>query len=749
MGEPIKIVVTAETAEAAAKLQDFLQQSGSGMTGALKEVSKHASAASGSLGNARLGMMELGHVGRSMADGLMAGISPLRMMAMESPRIVQSLGELGIKLSTLLPYVGAVAAAAAVLGAEWYFVMGGVEDSTKATETFLAAMEKVPALLEKIHGLQKAGIISPAAAKEFANELANNPKKYRRSDGTITTEQFSEEEIIPDGPAQLNPPDHGWRKRRVENTPMTQADIMAETDKKLPQVSKEQTAALAKLGELQTVASNDFLFGVAKEKAAIEEKNKKIIETIEATAKLAGMPLTKDGVRNAGVDAKAAAMVAEVRANQQRQFAELDKAAAEKMAREQEISVGKIRAAEKGDVSERLKALEDGLTEKQNVEGVLRGQLSGAEFQDRKHLAESFYFSGEIEEAEYTHLLQEAAKKRTQGEKEYRSELEKIAQLKQEIARADAEAKIRSIEKDPLLTNQQKDAQLTPLYQAQQAGNAAEIASLNVRHAATADLAAQLEIEKKIFDLKLQQVELQTKINAAQNAGSFRAQLSEMIVQLQNVGTLAQQTAHIFEGVFHTAVSSISQGITGLIMGTKTWGQALRDVYNSIATEIVQAIVHAVVQMVLLAAITRLAKAAGLDTGGGKPDPATEVEWGAAAMLRSIADLGPIAGPVAFFAEVGTAAAFGGAFADGGRPPTGRYSLVGERGPELFVPDSAGTILPADQTAALMSGGGGGSKVSVYSYMDPRAMQDHIERNDDHEKYILDVLGKNLHRIRA
>ena len=33
-------------------------------------------------------------------------------------------------------------------------------------------------------------------------------------------------------------------------------------------------------------------------------------------------------------------------------------------------------------------------------------------------------------------------------------------------------------------------------------------------------------------------------------------------------------------------------------------------------------------------------------------------------------------------------------FADGGRPPKGRPSIVGERGPELFVPDSAGTIIP-------------------------------------------------------
>ena len=33
-------------------------------------------------------------------------------------------------------------------------------------------------------------------------------------------------------------------------------------------------------------------------------------------------------------------------------------------------------------------------------------------------------------------------------------------------------------------------------------------------------------------------------------------------------------------------------------------------------------------------------------------------------------------------------------YANGGRPPVGRPSIVGERGPELFVPDKAGTIIP-------------------------------------------------------
>ena len=44
-------------------------------------------------------------------------------------------------------------------------------------------------------------------------------------------------------------------------------------------------------------------------------------------------------------------------------------------------------------------------------------------------------------------------------------------------------------------------------------------------------------------------------------------------------------------------------------------------------------------------------------------------------------------------------------FANGGRPPVGRPSIVGERGPELFVPDRAGTIIP--------NGAMGGASVTV------------------------------------
>jgi hypothetical protein len=46
-------------------------------------------------------------------------------------------------------------------------------------------------------------------------------------------------------------------------------------------------------------------------------------------------------------------------------------------------------------------------------------------------------------------------------------------------------------------------------------------------------------------------------------------------------------------------------------------------------------------------------------------------------------------------------------FAGGGEPPVGQASIVGENGPELFVPKTAGTIVPAGRTAQAMKSGGG------------------------------------------
>lgn len=61
------------------------------------------------------------------------------------------------------------------------------------------------------------------------------------------------------------------------------------------------------------------------------------------------------------------------------------------------------------------------------------------------------------------------------------------------------------------------------------------------------------------------------------------------------------------------------------------------------------------------------------------------------------------------FASIDFASMSGMGFAEGGRPPVGRASWVGERGPELFVPDGSGTIFNREQLSSM----GGNTTVIV------------------------------------
>jgi len=63
-------------------------------------------------------------------------------------------------------------------------------------------------------------------------------------------------------------------------------------------------------------------------------------------------------------------------------------------------------------------------------------------------------------------------------------------------------------------------------------------------------------------------------------------------------------------------------------------------------------------------------------------------------------------------------------FADGGDPPVNKISLVGERGPELFVPKTAGTIIP---NGALSSMGGTTNVTNNYiNAIDTKSFEERI-----------------------
>jgi hypothetical protein len=90
-----------------------------------------------------------------------------------------------------------------------------------------------------------------------------------------------------------------------------------------------------------------------------------------------------------------------------------------------------------------------------------------------------------------------------------------------------------------------------------------------------------------------------------------------------------------------------------------------------------------------------------------------DVLKGLAADIARLAIRQTIATPIAGAISKGLGSIFGGFFANGGDPPLGKVSVVGERGPELFVPKGAGTIIPN-------GGFGGGVSVSYAPMIDAR-----------------------------
>ena len=127
-------------------------------------------------------------------------------------------------------------------------------------------------------------------------------------------------------------------------------------------------------------------------------------------------------------------------------------------------------------------------------------------------------------------------------------------------------------------------------------------------------------------------------------------------------------------------VDQMSDAITDLAMGAEVdFGKILKSFLNMF------------IQMEMRAAASSLWSAIG---GGG----------GIGGLLGGLFGGGGVTASGGAF-DIGAASGLAGGwmpgFADGGRPPLGRPSVVGERGPELFVPDSAGTIFNREQLGGM------------------------------------------------
>jgi hypothetical protein len=174
-------------------------------------------------------------------------------------------------------------------------------------------------------------------------------------------------------------------------------------------------------------------------------------------------------------------------------------------------------------------------------------------------------------------------------------------------------------------------------------------------------------------------------------------------VSLPVLGSLATFMNGRFPGSFKVAAAVI--GFVAGILSTSLAGAgriaagALDVLRTSMdgARRIAGFLVEAIKPIITLAGTTASAVGAVMSAGFRNLTASIELARDAAkAVGDAIQRIKDLAGSIPKIALpfVGGAGIFGGLFAKGGRPPLGKVSIVGEKGPELFVPDTAGTIIP-------------------------------------------------------
>ena len=137
-----------------------------------------------------------------------------------------------------------------------------------------------------------------------------------------------------------------------------------------------------------------------------------------------------------------------------------------------------------------------------------------------------------------------------------------------------------------------------------------------------------------------------------------------------------QELSEEFKSIADTINNEILNGIQGMIDGTKTLGD--------VASSMLRRIANQMLEMAIM----------GKQGSGGLAGSLFSAVSSIFNPVSSLAGPGGFTSPGVLTSGLDFSSAFSGGFANGGRPPIGKAALVGERGPELFVPDRAGTIVP-------------------------------------------------------
>ncbi len=208
---------------------------------------------------------------------------------------------------------------------------------------------------------------------------------------------------------------------------------------------------------------------------------------------------------------------------------------------------------------------------------------------------------------------------------------------------------------------------------------------------------------------------------------------------IMQLGTVAENAGRMIQNTIGGAINSVSQGITGLITGTMTWAQVLRQ----IGTSIIQTVIDGIVRMFTAWIMKRIA-ASAVEKASATSEAAAKAPG---ALMDSISSFGIAAavGAAAFIAAMALAGGFreGGYTGDG---PVDEVAGVVHRG-EYVVPASVVQSLGVDRLSALTTmeapasrpAGGGASErpLNIHLHHDRQAFL--AAYRDDLEAIALDV----------
>ena len=259
------------------------------------------------------------------------------------------------------------------------------------------------------------------------------------------------------------------------------------------------------------------------------------------------------------------------------------------------------------------------------------------------------------------------------------------AEKKLKTALAENEAKLQTLE----LTNQIAEAE-------------------RQRVLAVQGVLAPLEDEIELLEAKLngnekeikqlQQIEALAKsiAEAKRGAGAIatadeRGQASGLVQQRDELKAQVEEFEKMDAAVKQisgTIASEFTNAITSIVDGTKSVDEAMSEMLQNIGKSFIDMAMKVIEQQIQMIIHGLIMKALGITMPGA---------GGGSSPLSMFSSAPP------GFSNVAPATSGMSFFADGGRPKVGEVSIVGERGPELFVPDQPGRVMTHEASRAAMA----------------------------------------------